>query len=277
MKKLSIIVPVYNVEPYIRRCLFSCLDQNVSKGDYEIIVVNDGTKDNSMTIVNEVAKEHDNIYLINQENQGLSMARNNGFAVARGEYIWFVDSDDWIEKDCLQSIFLKLKGNLDILQIQYRNIYDDESENYDAIFRSIDGYKTGKEVICSGGLPAPAQFSIYRKQFLSEKKLSFVPGIYHEDSEFKPRAVYLAEKIASLDQVCYNYYRRSSGSITSSFKMKNAIDLIKVMNSLYEFSRSFDREVLVAFNNFISMDMNALLFGYRCLSEEKQKYKKYIK
>ena len=92
--KLSIIIPVYNVEKFITRCLHSCVSQNLSINEFEIVVVNDGTRDNSMKFVSQFAEEYSNISIINQENKGLSAARNRGLSVAKGDYVWFVDSDE---------------------------------------------------------------------------------------------------------------------------------------------------------------------------------------
>ena len=92
--KVSIIVPVYNVEKYLRKCLDSLVNQTLK--DIEIICINDGTKDNSVEIIDEYVKKYSNVLLINQENQGLGMARNNAMKYAKGDYIAFVDSDDWI-------------------------------------------------------------------------------------------------------------------------------------------------------------------------------------
>ena len=90
--KLSLIIPVYNVEQYISRCLQSCLYQpHVTADDYELVIVNDGTRDDSMAIVEEQTKGLPNVTIINQHNQGLSMARNAGLRAAQGEYIWFID------------------------------------------------------------------------------------------------------------------------------------------------------------------------------------------
>ena len=100
--KISLIIPVYNVEQYIGRCLQSCLCQpHVAADDYELVIVNDGTKDNSMHVVEKMTRDYPNVTIINQHNQGLSMARNAGLKAAQGEYVWFIDSDDWIEDNCL--------------------------------------------------------------------------------------------------------------------------------------------------------------------------------
>lgn len=267
---ISIIIPVYNVEHYVEKCVQSCALQNCS--DFEIIVVNDGSTDKSAGIINTLVKDFSNISVINQEKQGLSAARNVGLQVAQGEYVWFVDSDDWIEPNCLGRITNKLKDDLDILQLQYRYTYEDASLNKDAPFTIIDGLKSGKQVTIHGGLPAPAQFCVYRTEFLRKNGLQFVRGIYHEDSEFKPRATYLAEKIASDTEVSYNYLQRTSGSITSKFRLKNGIDIIYVMNSLMDFvkQQQMDKPCTEAFYRQVGLCMNTLLFGYRQLSKSNQ-------
>ena len=274
--KLSIIIPVYNVEKYIEKCIQSCLDQDILPNDYEIIVVIDGSPDNSLQIVNRLVKLHTNIHTLNQENQGLSAARNNGFAIAKGEYVWFIDSDDWIEKNCLKRITSKLTNNLDILQIQHRLVYDDNSKNRDC-YTTIKGIITGKEQIIKGGLPAPAQFTIFRSEFLRANDLKFVKGIYHEDSEFKPRATYLAESISSDDIISYNYYQRSNGSITSVFSLKRALDIIFVNNSLYDFCSNLPEVHKKYFNDFIGVNINTILYGFHALPpSERNMLKQHI-
>lgn len=269
--KLSIIIPVFKVEPFIEKCLLSCLEQDIAHSDYEIIVVNDGTPDNSMTIVERIAAQYDNIHILNQENQGLSAARNNGLAIAQGDYIWFVDSDDWIEPRCLARICTQLCDNLDILQLQFRYTYDDTTLNRDATPTIIEGRASGVELTIRGGVPAPAQFSIYRREFLAAKGLSFVRGIYHEDSEFKPRAIYLAESIASDSSVAYNYYQRTSGSITSSFNIKRAKDLIFICKSLDDFCHNVVPEARASINSKIALNFNTLLNGFDKLNREEQR------
>lgn len=267
---VSIIIPVYNVELYIEKCLISCIKQNISTFDYEIIVVNDGSLDNSLAIAERFMNKYPNIKILNQENQGLSGARNNGMKYARGEYIWFVDSDDYIEENCLGRIVSYLKDDLDILQLQYRHVYEDGTSPLDINFCKIEGVKSGLEVTEQGGLPAPAQFSIYRTKFLKENKLEFVRGIYHEDSEFKPRVTYLAKKITSDTCISYNYLQRLSGSITSNFKLKNGLDMLKVMNSLLDFINEENMPKIYRKHLYrrIGMNMNSLLFGIRLLSND---------
>ena len=234
--KLSLIIPVYNVEQYVGRCLRSCLEQPyLMADDVELVIVNDGTKDSSMHVVEEMTRDCSNVTIINQDNQGLSMARNAGLKAAKGEYVWFIDSDDWIEDGCLHEILARLhETKVDILQLQYRNVYTDGTFN-DEHYCVIDGIQQSKEWLTKNQYHAAVPFMIYRRALLEEYHLRFFPGIYHEDSEFKPKAMYLSETCASYDKVAYNYFKGNSNSITAVLKLKNGIDLFTVMNSLYAF------------------------------------------
>ena len=265
---LSIIIPMYKVEQYIKKCLLSCISQDIPYSEYEIICINDGSPDASAEIAGEIAKQDNNIRIINQENQGLSVARNTGLKNAKGDYVWFVDSDDWIEENCLGRIISKLSNNLDILQLQYRHVWLDPYSIKEFSPVLIKGVKSGVEVTIEGGLPDPAPFCIYRRKFLLDNDLKFVPGIYHEDSEFKPRVVYLAEKITSDDVVCYNYFQRQSGSIMSSFSVKRANNLLFVNCNLYKFSLSIEKECVYTFYRKMGTNINTLLYGYRDLSSK---------
>lgn len=234
--KLSLIIPVYNVEQYIGRCLQSCLNQpHVTTEDYELVIVNDGTKDGSMAIVEAMTRGCTNVTIINQHNQGLSMARNTGLKAAQGEYVWFVDSDDWIEEGCISEIIEQLEQTkVDALQLQYRNVYTDNTPN-EEVYSIIPGIMEGKKWLLSDKFFVAVPFMIYRREFLLHHTLSFYPGIYHEDNEFKPRMLYLAQACASYDKIAYNYFRGNANSITSTLKLKNGQDNFVVMNNLYTF------------------------------------------
>lgn len=235
--KISLIIPVYNVEQYIGRCLQSCLCQpHVAADDYELVIVNDGTKDNSMHVVEKMTRDYPNVTIINQHNQGLSMARNAGLKAAQGEYVWFIDSDDWIEDNCLHGIIERLEQTkVDVLQLQYKNVYNDDIP-CDEHYSTIKGIGNSKKWMVENTYFTPVQFMIYRREFLLQNNLLFHPGIYHEDSEFKPKVVYLADTCASYDKVAYNYFKGNDNSITAVLKLKNGIDLFTVMNSLYAFA-----------------------------------------
>lgn len=238
--KLSIIIPMYGVEKYIEKCLMSCINQGNAKlgTDYEIICVNDGTKDKSAEIARQIASQYEGISVIDQENQGLSVARNTGTSVANGEYIWYVDSDDYIEEKCLERILPLLKDNLDILQLKWRLVYEDGRPPQDVYVNAPAGAFTGKEITEQGGLAAPAPFSVLRSLYIKENKFTFVPNIYHEDSEFKPRVSYLAKKIAFDQGISYNYLQRG-GSIMSTFRPKKMYDLMIIIDNLFDFMHQY--------------------------------------
>lgn len=272
--KFSIIIPVYNVEKYLARCLDSCVNQDMSKDEYEIIIVNDGSPDGSQAIAEHYVAEYPNIKLINQENGGLSVARNNGLKVAQGKYVWFVDSDDWIEKNCLLSIVEKMEvENLEMLQIGYMKTYDDGTiKKSDRGF--FDGCKTGCEAMKEKYVPAPAQFTIYRRDFLNNCSLTFYPGIYHEDAEFKPRALFFAKRFASLNKHVYYYYQRPDGSIMSSFNMKRGLDILTVCNNLNDFKESHSMKVSIIndFNYLIAAYLNAFFNGITKINNDENNY-----
>ena len=257
---LSIIIPVYNVEKYVEKCIRSCENQDIPKEDYELIVVNDGSPDGSLAIVERLAKEYSNIKVICQENQGLSVARNTGLDAARGEYVWFVDSDDWIEKNCLKDLTGKLVDDIDILQIQCKRAYEDGTTRIPAQ-KFLDGIHSGKEVTEQGGLPDPAPFSILRSGFLKENDLKFFPGIYHEDSELKSRMVYTAKKVAFHKPPIYYYLQRASGSIMTAPKPKRSSDLLTVCRHLHDFqiSRVKGNNAIRHFDYMVSIHLNNAL------------------
>ncbi len=123
--KLSLIIPIYNVEPFIDQCLGSIYCQHWDEGQFEVVAVNDGTPDKSMDIVQRYAEEHSNLHIVNQTNQGLSVARNTGLSHACGEYVWFIDSDDWLTANALQVVndAVKAHPNVEVfatvLMMQY--------------------------------------------------------------------------------------------------------------------------------------------------------------
>lgn len=273
-KLLSIIIPVYKVEAYVEQCLRSCaIQKGVSSEDYEIIVVNDGSPDNSMEICEKVAQDYTNIRLVNQNNAGVSVARNKGLSMAEGDYVWFVDSDDWIEPGCLKHIFkcLRSKNGLDILYIHGRVDYEDgrvDDKKYRCIF---EGEIDGPEHIRRCVYPTTPQWSLYRRKFLLDNALSFFPGIYHEDSEFIPRACYVAKRIACLDVLSYHLRRGERESTTSTFRLKNALDTLVVIAHLHEYSKPLPQADKQGFYRLISRTMNNILFGTPQLSPADRK------
>ena len=232
---------MYNVEQYIGKCLDSCLNQDLPKDEYEIVVVNDGSPDNSSRIVEEFMKKYSNIRLINRENGGLSAARNTGIREAKGEYVWFVDSDDWIEKNILKYLMSEIyKNRLDALCFNLMLVYSDGlSKSYHIKHGTNEKVFKGDEFLCVVDMPPAAWAAIYKKIFLIKNSLYFYEGILHEDQEFTPRAYFLANRIMFVDKVCYYYFQRVGGIMKSKQNHRRCMDLLTVADSLNEFTDKY--------------------------------------
>lgn len=249
MKRLSIIIPAYNVELYLKKCLLSCLEQDIHGEDYEIIVINDGSLDGSLEIANRIASEYSNVIVISQPNQGLSAARNKGLSVATGEYVWFVDSDDWIETNCLAEM-IKAAADVDVLALNYIWICDNHSVES---FLPVES--TGRALLFSS-FHQQAQFYLFRKSFLFNNNLFFYNGIYHEDFEFTPRMLFYADKLKVYLKPVYYYFQREN-SISRNINPKRAFDLLTVANSLDSFCKKIVPDSdKIPFYNLISLGLN---------------------
>ena len=241
---LSIIIPVYNVEKYIQKTLDSIYNQSFPMEEVEVIVVNDGTPDNSMQIVEEFEKKYSNLSVIEQENKGLSGARNTGVSVAHGDYVWFVDSDDWIDDDSLNKILSILANTKeDVLVFKIRE-YDEMGR---VLLERKHPYNTSD--ICSGKQcllnsrfeGTPIQMFIINRSFIFTNHLYFVEGILHEDIEILPRIMINAKRVVFEDIVSYCYLRRSSGNITSDQTLTH-----KRLISLKYIQGEFERQLNIA-------------------------------
>lgn len=243
MKRISLILPVYKVEKYIAKCLDSCISQNIPSSDYEIIVVNDGSPDNCKTIVEDYIKTNANIRLVNQENKGLSGARNTGLKYATGEYIWFIDSDDWIETNILKDILSTLDGSaLDLMWLNWNRF--DESNNPISQFK--DFRRSENSTVMSGAdfmenvllFCTFAWSFIFKRTFLLESGQLFTEGITFEDIEFIPRVLVKAQKVRYYVTPVYNYLWRES-SITSINNPKKIEDLTVAIRTNAELARNY--------------------------------------
>ena len=259
--KLSIIVPVYNVAPYLRKCVDSLLAQDIS--DYEIILVDDGSTDDSGAIADEIVREAmgngqwaiDNetncqspiansptLRIIHQANAGLSAARNSGIKVATGDYIMFVDSDDYLQPNVLGALMEQVeRDNLDILRFNYQNVnelyevflpFKDAKRDVDYSEDAVDGEKFLNERLGPG---------CYAWQFVLRRELLttclFTPNIYFEDTNWTPRMLISAQRVASTPIVVYNYLWRQ-GSITLPTEPQKREKVLRdKMSLLYGFKK----------------------------------------
>ena len=230
--KLSIIVPVYNVEAFLTKCVDSMLAQDLPADDYEIIIVDDGSTDGSGALADALAAEHGNIRVIHQRNRGLSGARNAGIPIASGTYVMFVDSDDFLCPNVLGTLVgLMESKEVDILRFNYQNVNMEG-----AVFepnKYVKPFVDYSDVVCDGEtfLNERLGYACYAWQFLVKASIlqqegnGFKEGVYFEDVEWTPRILLQARRVASTDTLVYNYLFRT-GSIarnTDHEKKRKAI------------------------------------------------------
>ncbi len=229
-KFFSIIIPVYGVEKYLSQCLDSILCQTFI--DYEIILVDDGSKDNSPQICDDYARKYDFISVIHKENGGLSSARNAGFAKAQGKYIWFVDSDDYVYSEHnLQSIYNKIQQTSAKIIVLQNTFYDEENKrltDFSAVSIGDSEEMSFEEIFCELVQRRLYDSCAWNKVFLRELSndtdLMFEEGIISEDIDWAARLSLATDSVALLDDVAYVYRQGRPGSITSRLSIKNIID-----------------------------------------------------
>lgn len=238
--ELSIIVPIYNVEDYLEECLESLY--NIKNIELEIVLVNDGSKDNSFKIMEKFKDMYpEKTVLINKENGGLSSARNAGMKAAAGEYISFIDSDDFIDVDEFERFFKEgQKDKLDVIVGNMR--YYTPEKTGDPLFRS--------DMIKNSGILKGVDFfwelfqkpkcfreevvdDIYRREFLLKNDIWFNENIVHEDSEFTPLVYLKAEKIRYIDRAFY-FYRQRTGSIMNKVSEKSIVSLESICERFFD-------------------------------------------
>lgn len=254
--QFSIIIPVYNVGSYLRECLDSVMHQTFQ--GWEAICVNDGSTDDSLAILGEYAAKDDRFKVINQTNGGLSAARNTGMDNASGEYIVFLDSDDWIEYNTLEILETHLQSPtsdlqpLDVLCFSgHRYIEATRSFNPPDILADT-AYTTGMDYY-NGNALMQRDFAFvcvvlraYRRSFIAESNLRFKEGIYHEDNLFTPLACYYAGRVRQIPNILYNYRVRAN-SITDSNQSKRRKDMMGTANELASFfvtKTGFDKTIV---------------------------------
>ena len=240
--KLSIIVPIYKVEQYLRKCVDSLFNQDLSSEEYEIILVDDGSPDGCPAICDEYANTHDNVRVIHRQNGGLSAARNSGIEVAQGQYVQFVDSDDYLEPNVLKALVEKMDAdNLDVLRFNYQNVNGQyEIFEPNKVSKPFVDYR---DEICKGltFLTERLGYGCYAWQFIIHHELlegcAFKEGIYFEDMEWAPRLLLKANRVTSTDLMVYNYLMRQ-GSITQSVderkKRKVLDDRLSLIDAMKE-------------------------------------------
>lgn len=267
----SLIIPVYNVKKFLGKCLASVISQkDILKDDYEIIVIDDGSSDGSGEYAERLLQDIENASVIHQENGGLSAARNRGIATAKGEYIWFIDSDDWISENSLSILKQVLKNHYYPDIIMFRALECDDNGNFNEYVKPYPfagtNAKSGTEVFLTKNWNTCSPFYLISRHLINRNRMRYMEGVYHEDNEFTPKLLFYAKNVAQINDFLYYRYLNPD-SITQVPRLKRATDIIKVCESLNQF---YDNEDLLPIHkkrlsSFISMSLNTsynLIYKY---------------
>lgn len=261
-KRISLIIPVYNVEKYLRCCLDSCIHQDIPFDEYEIIIVNDGSPDSSYRIIDEYEKNFPNIKSVKKQNGGLSTARNAGLAIANGELIWFIDSDDSIKENCLSKIVSCFDDqSIEMITINY-TLKDDNGAILPKEDRSLIGNNCydGLEMFEKGWIyPFSAvQFYVFRRTYIDKNGLVFKEGIYGEDWLFTIISYTKFQTCLYLNEAFYNYYIHN-GSIThNGTSFKKGHDCIEICNELHKVYEIVDDRRKIIINKAIAQTIKSI-------------------
>ncbi len=268
MPKFSIIVPVYNVEKYIKRCLDSIKMQTFK--DYEVIIINDGSTDNSLEIIKDFPYN-----VITTENKGLSSARNLGVSKAKGDYLLFLDSDDYIEKNLLEELNNSIKDNPDIVRFQIQTVTDNNNiVKYEEEPFTIKNGEVAFPLITKYHFVELACCYAYKRSYFQKENFKFKEGTFHEDYGLIPLVIIKANKVKSISYIGYNYYQRT-GSIMNNANYEKTKKKVEDLYNHYLFLVEEINKTEINSKVFKSFLANSVIL--KICELEKQDYKEYKK
>lgn len=233
---LSIVIALYNTEKYIEKCINSVLYMSLLPSEFEIIVINDGSTDQSQSIVESMMFKHGNIKLINKKNGGQSSARNIGFSIAKGEYIFCLDSDDFVDSKLLgEALRFAIDKQLDMLPIGYIRVDEKggTTQSKDT-YCKFDGVISGSEFLKKFTISGAMCRYLYRTKIIKDNQLKLIEGIFHEDEEFVIRFLTHVKRISYNQLALYYYLDRSNSTIRKKdlgHRKKLIYDIITVIDS----------------------------------------------
>lgn len=248
--KFSIIIPVYKVEEYLKECVDSVLIQNYN--DFEVILIDDGSPDKCPEICDEYAKNDARVKVIHKKNGGLSSARNAGMDAATGDYIVFLDSDDWIDQGCLSGFANVLnKNSVELLMTTKTSWYEDgaylETDDFEDYLKQGFDKKRAVDWMLNYGKSVGAPNKILKKSFIDENNLRFLEGILHEDHDWTYKLCIKANSFAGYTKPWYNYRIIREGSITHKRTWKNTVSVIQtaaIYAELYKKDKNYFTEAV---------------------------------
>lgn len=279
--KFSIIIPVYNVEKFLDRCLKSVFKQNYK--NYEVIIVNDGSPDKSNIIINKYIKKDEKFKVIDKKNGGISSARNAGIEKASGDYILFIDGDDYIEPDLLLKIndYIDLNKNIEVVRFSSRLVTEEGEVIENSIIKSKDvsnGNKYFTYFVESKIFFDTVWLYAYNLKFWKKNKFQFCLSRIHEDFGLIPEIILKSKKIGVIDYIGYNYVQ-SNNSIIRNFnkekEKKKCVDLIYFYDKYQKLPKNifYEKKTKKMFDSFCA---NALILKATTI-KDKENFKWYLK
>ena len=283
--KISIIIPVYNSEQFIDKCLNSIINQTYQ--NLEIICINDGSTDNSLTVLNKYQKKDKRIKIIDKKNAGVSAARNDGIKLSTGEYVTFVDIDDWLELDAIEALYNTIKKeNVDVVRGNYcitKNLNNESISNKGKLYNlknkkiDISDLKNSKTVIdkiINGKIQCYVWLLFIKKEII--KNMHFKEEInFMEDTIFYQELMNQINSIYFLDKVTYHYYYNpNSLSRAKELYIKNMyilIDVHKSINKIINEGKFYSKERIIKLNNrFLYLILNYFYYIYHSTNKNKK-------
>ncbi|MEG1563899.1 MAG: glycosyltransferase [Bacteroides sp.] len=255
--QFSVIIPAYNAAQYLVRCIESVANQDLPHDCYEAIVVNDGSTDDTTAVLTSLCYKYSFLRVIATVNGGLSKARNRGMEEATGEYLIFLDADDSIASHSFSTIYAEMTGSkLDMMLLNYVHIASNGTILPGAypMERNPSKIVSGRVFLLMDCYPPMIPLYVYRSAFLKQNSLKMIP-IWHEDEEFTPRTIYLAQRIKYFAYVFYNYYQHAD-SYTNRYNETHALNMLAAMASLKQFRQTFcrnDKNAACYFDNHIAV------------------------
>ena len=276
MYKISVIVPVYNTEKYIKKCLDSLVNQTMR--NIEIIVINDGSNDHSEEIIKDYENKYpDMIKYYKKENGGLSSARNYGLEKAKGKYIAFVDSDDYIDKELFSKLEEYIDKNIDLIKFKTIKKYQDGKIERicGPIFEVSAGEEAFNKLYSKDILIEPSWLYLYRREFWIKNNFKYAENLYNEDFGLTPIVISKAKTVVSTENYGYYYIQRENSIVTDNTKSKKkAYDLLKHYDNMLEEIKSINLEKKTK-ENIKMFYTNCILLKTNELGRTEQK--EYIK
>lgn len=291
--KVSIIIPVYNTQDFVRQAVDSILQQSLS--DIEIIIVDDGSTDNSFEILKDLALKDNRIQLYQQANQGQAVARNQALLYATGKYIYFMDSDDSLEADALDTCYQKCeKHQLDfaffdadilktedtpVVKLNYdRKAYTNETKIY-------EGVEILNLLLDKNAFSVSPCLSLIKKVYLDTLELRFYPNIIHEDELFTFTLYIMAERVMPIHRTFFHRRLRGNSTMTTSFSWKNMNGYLTTAEEVLKFRNGKSTELQKTTDLYLSKMLNAALWKAHTLPLKQRinlfstavfKYNKYV-